>query len=208
MFSLFFFFFFFDSVRDRLVYISEWMSCCEHIGFSFFRSSGRSPNSHVAYGVYADWAGYGFTTVHNRSLRTVWTASEFNCSTQHVVAISSGEAELYATGRAAAERGLQSVQLLADAGMELKLEVLTDSTANLGMHHLTRHLDVKWLCTQEAVQAGRFSLKEVGTCSTVSDPTTKHHDEERVKVLMTWERLRYTEDTRDAVSTAKAGQPW
>ena len=49
--------------------------------------------------------------------------------------------------------------------MELKLEVLTDSTANLGMHNGTgsgraRHLDVKWLWTQEAVQAGRFSLKK------------------------------------------------
>ena len=30
-----------DSVRDRLVFtISEWMSCCEHFGFSLFRSSG------------------------------------------------------------------------------------------------------------------------------------------------------------------------
>ena len=59
---------------------------------------------------------------------------EFRCSTQHVIALSSGEAELYATGRAAAG-GLQSVQLLVEAGMEPKLEVLTDSSANLGMHN-------------------------------------------------------------------------
>ena len=49
---------------------------------------------------------------------------EFSCSTQHVIALSSGEAELKATGRAAAG-GLQSVQLLVEAGMEPKLEVLT-----------------------------------------------------------------------------------
>ena len=36
---------------------------------------------------------------------------KFSCSTQHVIALSNGEAELYATGRAAAG-GLQSVQLL------------------------------------------------------------------------------------------------
>ena len=47
--------------------------------------------------------------------------------------------------------------------------VLTDSTANLGMHNRVgsgrvRHMNVKWLWTQEAVQAGRFSLK-VGTYS-------------------------------------------
>ena len=72
---------------------------------------------------------------------------EFSCSTQHAVALSSREAELYATGRAAAG-GLQSVQLLTEAGMALKLEVLTDSTANLGMHNRigsgrVRHMDVK-----------------------------------------------------------------
>ena len=92
---------------------------------------------------------------------------EFSCSTQHVIALSSGEAELYATGRAAAG-GLQSVQLLVEAGMESKLEVLTNSSANLGMHNRigsgpVRHLDVRWLWTQEAVQSGRFSLKNVST---------------------------------------------
>ena len=93
--------------------------------------------------------------------------SNSSCSTQHVIALSSGEAELYATGRAAAG-GLQSVQLLVEAGMEPKLEVLTDSSANLGMHNRSgsgrvRHSDVKWLWTQEAVQSGRFSLKKVST---------------------------------------------
>ena len=115
---------------------------------------------------------------------------EFSCSTQHVIALSSGEAELYATGRAAAG-GSQSVQLLVEAGMEPKLVVLTDSSANLGMHHRirsgrVRHLDVKWLWTQEAVQSGRFSLKKVSTDRNVSDLTTKHHHEERLAVLMSW----------------------
>ena len=52
--------------------------------------------------------------------------------------------------------GMQSVQLLVEAGMEPKPEVLTDSSANLGKHNRigsrrVRHLDVKWLWTQEAV---------------------------------------------------------
>ena len=43
------------------------------------------------------------------------------------------------------------------AGMEPKLEVLTDSSANLGMHNRigsgrVRHLDMKWLWPQQAVQ--------------------------------------------------------
>ena len=95
---------------------------------------------------------------------------EFSCSKQHVIALSSGEAELYATGRAAAG-GLQSVQLLVEAGMEPKLQVLPDSSAILGMHSRNgsgrvRHLDVKWLWTQEAVQSGRFSMKKVSTDAT------------------------------------------
>ena len=94
--------------------------------------------------------------------------------------------------------------------MELKLEVLTDTTANLGMHNRTgsgrvRHLDVKWLWTREAVQAGRFSLKKVGTNSNVSDLTTKHHDGERLDVLVTMGRLRYTRGHGDAVSAANEG---
>ena len=64
----------------------------------------------------------------------------------------------------------------------------------------------QWLWTQEAMQAGRFSLKKVDTYSNVSDLTTKHHDEERLMVLMTWERLRYTRGQGDAVSTTNEGQ--
>ena len=61
--------------------------------------------------------------------------------------------------------------------MEPKLEVLTDSSANLGMHNRNgsgrvQHLGVKWLWTQEAVQSGRFSLKKVSTDRNVSDLIT------------------------------------
>ena len=88
------------------------------------------------------------------------------------------------------QEGCSQFSLLAEAGMELKLEVLTDSTANIGVHNRigsgrVRHLEVNWLWTREAVQAGRFSLKKVGTYSNVSDLITKHHEEEILKVLMT-----------------------
>ena len=168
------------------------------------------PEKYAVYGD-SDWAG-------SETRRSTTRASEqlgqdpieFSCSTQHVVALSSGEAELYATGCAAAG-GLRSVQLLTEAGLELQLEVLTDSTANLGMHNRVgsgrvRHLDVKWLWAQEAVQAGRFSLKKVSTDSNVSDLTTKHHSEERRDVLMTLRRLRYTRGREEAVSMAGEGQ--
>ena len=76
------------------------------------------PEKYVVFGD-SDWAG-------SESRRSTTGAFEqyglhpieFSCSTQHVIALSSGEAELH--GRAAAG-GLQSVQLLVEAGMELKL---------------------------------------------------------------------------------------
>ena len=88
---------------------------------------------------------------------------------------------MYATGRAAAG-ALQSVQLLAEAGLKHKLQVLTESTANINMHSWigsgrVRHLDVRWLWAQEAVHVGRVALKKVGTTENVSDSTTKHRDE-------------------------------
>ena len=168
------------------------------------------PEKYVVFGD-SDWAG-------SKSRRSTTGAFEqyglhpieFSCSTQHVIALSSGEAELYATGRAAAG-GLQSVQLLVEAGMELKLEVLTDSSANLGMHNRigsgrVRHLDVKWLWTQEAVQSGRFSLKKVSTDRNVSDLTTKHHHEDRLAVLMSLGRLRFARRHEDAVLAANEGR--
>ena len=179
-------------MRDRLVCISEWMSCCEHIGFSFSRSSGRSPNSHVACVVQGDWA---VSDSQRCTTRAFEQCGQHPNSAAQLSTSSLSQAERQSCMQQDVRQQEGCSHLLADAGMELKLEVLTDSTANLGMHYRTRHLDVKWLCTQEAVQAGRFSLKEVGTYSNVSDPTTKRHDEERVKVLMTWERLRYTDDT-------------
>ena len=167
-----------------------------HRELEWLYQSQDVPEKYVVYGD-SDWAGSDTRRSTTAAFEQLGQHPiEFSCSTQHVVALSSGEAELYAAGPAAAG-GLQSVQLLTEAGMDLKLEVVSESTANLGMHNRVgsgrvRHLDVKYLWTQEAVQARRFSLKKVGTYSNVSDLTTKHHDDERLKVLMTLGRLRYT----------------
>ena len=107
--------------------------------------------------------------------------------------------------------GRIAVQLFVEAGMEPKLEVVTDSSANLGMHNRigserVRHLDMKWLWTQEAVQSGRFSLKKVSTDRNVSDLTRKHHHEDRLVVLMSLGRLRFARGRGDAVLAANEGR--
>ena len=101
--------------------------------------------------------------------------------------------------------GLQSVQLLAKNGPEA-------GSAHRQYGELwhaqgrVRRLDVKWLWTQEAVQAGRFSLKQVGTDINLSDLTTKHHDEERLRVLMDCDTPENTE--MQSRWRTKARQPW
>ena len=102
---------------------------------------------------------------------------------------------------------MRSVQLRAEVGLKFKLEVLTDSTANSGMHNLmrsgrVRHLDVRWLWAQEAVQAGRLALKVGGTTENVSDVTTKCHDEERLEASMRMGGLRFTRGLQHAASAA------
>ena len=136
------------------------------------------PEKYVVYGD-SDWGG----SDSRRSTTGTFQTIDHSCSTQHVIALLQRRGrELYAT------RGLRSVQLLAEADLKLKLDVLTDNTANIGMHSRigsgrVRHLDVRWLWTQEAVQTGRFAVKKVGTTENVSDLTTRYHGEERLEAF-------------------------
>ena len=60
--------------------------------------------------------------------------------------------------------------------------------------------------SNEAVQLGRFSLKEVELNCNVNDLRPKRHDRERRNVSMTLVGLRYTRGRGNAVSTASEGQ--
>ena len=76
-------------------------------------------------------------------------------SSQPVVALSSGEAELYALVKAATQaNGIAS--LLQDFGMATNITIHTDSTAALGIANRkglckTNHIAVQWLWIQENV---------------------------------------------------------
>ena len=102
---------------------------------------------------------------------------------------ASRHRRLHRRGRPARDGACGSWNVLScwlELGLKLKLEVFTDNTAKIGMHSRigsarVRHLEVTWLWTNEAVQAGRFSLKQVGTTENVSDVTTKYHNEESME---------------------------
>ena len=98
-------------------------------------------------------------------------------STQKTMATSSGEAELYALTKAAAEGlGVQSVA--ADLGYEMDLRVWVDSTAARAVASRTglgkvRHLEVRYLWVQEALKGKRLQVKKVAGVDNPADVATK-----------------------------------
>jgi len=92
-------------------------------------------------------------------------------STQPVITLSSGEAELYGVARGGAV-GLGFISLLANLGVILVLRLWTDSTASQGMRARqslgkVRRLDVQELWVQQRIRNGDFSLS-LSTRSTES----------------------------------------
>ena len=86
-------------------------------------------------------------------------------STQPVITLSSGEAELYGVVRGGAV-GLGFISLLADLGVILVLRLWTDSTASQGICARqglgkVRHLDVQELWVQQRIRNGDFALYKI-----------------------------------------------
>ena len=156
----------------------------------------------------SDWAGSESRRSTTGAFEQVWTAS-------HRIQLldTARHCPLERRGRAVRlAGGLQSVQLL-DCRLEWSrswkysrtVPRTSACTTELGSGRV-RHLDVKWLWTQEAVQYGRFSLKKVSTDRNVSDLTTNHHHEDRLAVLMSLGRLRFARGRGDAVLAANEGR--
>ena len=111
-------------------------------------------------------------------------------TTQSVIALSSGEAELYALVKGAAQSyGIMA--MLFDFGHEIGCTVCTDASAAIGIVHRqglgkTRHIEVQYLWVQQDVQSGKLQVVKVGTDSNPADLMTKHLKEEVVKAHLEW----------------------
>ena len=127
----------------------------------------------------SDWAGdrvsrkstSGGCLVRGSHLIKCWAKG------QHVIALSSGEAELYACVRASSEAvGLKSV--MKDMGIEAGVEVHVDANAAIGMIMKeglsgVRHIDTQFLWIQESVRGGRISVKKIDGTLNPADMFTK-----------------------------------
>ena len=100
------------------------------------------------------------------------------CRQQKVVALSSAEAELYATVAASAE-AIALGAYCGDLGMEMNAELYCDSSAALGIAHRAgigkvRHLRTQGLWVQEVRKSGRVKYKKVLGAKNPADLLTKY----------------------------------
>ena len=148
----------------RLIQVFEWQECPYRL--HTFTDS--------------DWAGDretrkstsgGAVTFGLHTLKT-WA------TTQTVLALSNGEAELYALVKGAA-RSFGIMAMFADFGLEVSCAVCTVAFAAIGMVHRqglgkTRHIEVQYLWVQQAVSEGKLGVVKVGTVANPADLMTKH----------------------------------
>ena len=98
--------------------------------------------------------------------------------TQETIALSSGESEFYGIVRAATQ-GLGVKGLLSDLGVEVSLQVSTDSSAaksiaSRGGAGKVRHIEVRELWVQERVAKGELIIKKARGEDNLADGLTKH----------------------------------
>ena len=108
--------------------------------------------------------------------------------TQATVALSSAEAELYATVKASSEvLGMRS--LLRDWNLEVRADVLGDASACIGLIHRrglgkVRHIATNYLWVQEKAAAKELRYDKIPGQSNPSDLLTKYLDKGTIEKHM------------------------
>ena len=131
----------------------------------------------------ADWAG-NKTNRKSTSGGCILVGShvlKFCSKTQSLIALSSGESELYATLRTAAET-LGVIAMARDLGIELAGKAWGDASAALGMIHRkgvgrTRHIGVSYLWLQHTAAERRLEFGKVLGRDNPADLFTKYLDQ-------------------------------
>ena len=140
----------------------------------------QHPPSSLEVYVDSDWAGCkgSCRSTSGGAAKLGFHTVKTWATTQAIVALSSGEAELYALTKGAAN-ALGLVSLAADFGLELNLLVHTDASAAVGIVHRQgvgklRHIRVQYLWVQQKVQDGELSVHKVPGQDNPADLMTKH----------------------------------
>ena len=152
----------------------------EHPALRFeYRGGNASGELELCVFADSDWAGCKETRRSRSGGLAVLAGGPVKSwsNRQASPALSSGEAEYYAVVKAAAEAlGLQA--LAADLGWQVKVQTRVDGSAaqamasRLGLGRV-RHMEVRYLWVQDAVNKKRFVIRKVSGKINPADVLTK-----------------------------------
>ena len=105
-------------------------------------------------------------------------------TTQAVIALSSGEAEYYGIVKGSSV-GLGARSVLKDLGCNVRICVMTDSSAAKGMASRkglgkVRHVEVNQLWVQQKVGTGEIELRKVEGANNLADALTKYVEKDSI----------------------------
>ena len=105
-------------------------------------------------------------------------------SSQQTIALSSGEAELYALTKGACHTKWL-ISMLSDFKVPVDGKVCTDASTAIGIAFRrglgrTRHIDVQYLWIQAEVADGKLQVQKVGTKSNPADLLTKAVNQDNI----------------------------
>ena len=108
--------------------------------------------------------------------------------TQETIALSSGESEFYGIVKVAT-MGLRMKGLMEDLGIEVGVQVNTDSSAAKSIASRrgagrVRHIEVRELWVQDRVARGELTIVKVKGEHNVADGLTKHVDRTKMDEYM------------------------
>ena len=124
----------------------------------------------------------GGLILHGGHLLKTWA------TTQTVVALSSGEAEYYGVAKGLCEAlGIKGIA--RDMGLDLTIELLTDSSAARGIATRkglgkVKHLETRTLWVQDKVDAGVVAIKKIGGNDNPADILTKYLSGAKLQSLL------------------------
>ena len=116
--------------------------------------------------------------------------------TQSLIALCSGESELYATLRAAAE-SFGMMPMMKDLGYQVSGEIWSDASAALGIIHRTglgkiRHIDTGLLWIQQTAAEKRLNFQKVLGKQNPADLFTKYLDQATSENHTNMQRYQFT----------------
>ena len=120
------------------------------------------------------------------------------------LALSSGESELAALAKGAAE-GLGIQSIFQNFGIAMKFELHSDATAAIGIASRQglgriRHVAVADLWVQQRLKAGDFTVHKVNGLENISDLMTKALDGVRIEMLIKLMGVEYRNSSTAACS--------